>query len=137
MAKKAAVYFSDVTGSMVDKIRGQEPRTMIQKKPLFSWILHRYRGLQLLLFGLIAVTVFFRVVPLELQKRIINRAISLKKMDLLFLYCSFYLVAAYDQIAVFKDGKLVERGSYQQLMTAEGIFYKLKQGIVDLANATA
>jgi ABC-type multidrug transport system fused ATPase/permease subunit len=66
---------------------------MIQKKSLFSWILHRYRGLQLLLFGLIAVTVFFRVVPLELQKRIINRAISLKKMDLLFIYCSFYLVA--------------------------------------------
>ena len=66
---------------------------MIQKKSLFSWILHRYRGLQLLLFGLIAVTVFFRVVPLELQKRIINRAISLKKMDLLFIYCGFYLGA--------------------------------------------
>ena len=62
---------------------------MIQKKPLFSWIFQRYRGLQLLLLGLIAVTVFFRVVPLELQKRIINKAISLKKMDLLFIYCGF------------------------------------------------
>ena len=66
---------------------------MIQKKPLFSWIFQRYRGLQLLLLGLIAVTVFFRVVPLELQKRIINKAISLKKMDLLFIYCGFYLGA--------------------------------------------
>ncbi|MCG6943791.1 MAG: ABC transporter ATP-binding protein/permease, partial [Deltaproteobacteria bacterium] len=66
---------------------------MIQKKPLFSWIFHRYRGLQFLLLGLIAVTVFFRVVPLELQKRIINRAISLKKMDLLFIYCGLYLGA--------------------------------------------
>jgi putative ABC transport system ATP-binding protein len=66
---------------------------MIQKKSLFSWILHRYRGLQLLLLGLIAVTVFSRVVPLELQKRIINSAIRLKKMDLLFIYCGFYLGA--------------------------------------------
>jgi putative ABC transport system ATP-binding protein len=66
---------------------------MVQKKPLFFWVFQRYRGLQFLLLVLIGVTVFFRVVPLELQKRIINRAISLKKMDLLFIYCGFYLGA--------------------------------------------
>ncbi|MDH3558074.1 MAG: ABC transporter ATP-binding protein/permease [Deltaproteobacteria bacterium] len=66
---------------------------MVTKKPLFFWVFHRYRGLQLLLLVVIGVTVFFRVIPLELQKRIINRAISLKKMDLLFMYCGFYLGA--------------------------------------------
>jgi putative ABC transport system ATP-binding protein len=66
---------------------------MVTKKPLFSWVFQRYRGLQILLLFVIGVTVFFRVVPLELQKRIINRAISLKQMDLLFIYCGFYLVA--------------------------------------------
>jgi ABC-type multidrug transport system fused ATPase/permease subunit len=45
-------------------------------------------------------------------------------------------VAAYDQIAVLKGGQLVERGSYEQLMAAEGVFYNLKQGIVGLSNAT-
>lgn len=46
-------------------------------------------------------------------------------------------VAAYDQIAVLKDGKLVERGTYEQLMAAEGVVYKLKQGILGLADAAA
>ncbi|UCG14985.1 MAG: ABC transporter ATP-binding protein, partial [Deltaproteobacteria bacterium] len=66
---------------------------MVTKKPLFSWVFQRYRGLQLALLVVIGVTVFFRVVPLELQKRIVNRAIRLKKMDLLLLYCTFYLGA--------------------------------------------
>ncbi len=66
---------------------------MIQKKSLFSWVFQRYRGLQLLLLGVIVVTVFFRVVPLEMQKRIVNQAIRLKKIDLLLMYCAFYLGA--------------------------------------------
>jgi len=45
-------------------------------------------------------------------------------------------VAAYDQIAVLKGGQLVERGTYEQLMAAEGVFYNLKQGIAGLSNAT-
>ena len=66
---------------------------MVTKKPLFFWVFQRYRGLQFVLLVVIGVTVFFRVVPLELQKRIVNRAISLKKMDLLLVYCGFYLGA--------------------------------------------
>jgi len=53
---------------------------MVQKKPLFFWVFQRYRGLQLLLLVVIGITVFFRVVPLELQKRIVNRAISLARI---------------------------------------------------------
>jgi ABC-type multidrug transport system fused ATPase/permease subunit len=66
---------------------------MITKRSLFSWILHRYWPLQLLLLLIIVASIFFRVVPLELQKRIINVAIELKKTDLLLLYCLLYLGA--------------------------------------------
>jgi ABC-type multidrug transport system fused ATPase/permease subunit len=37
--------------------------------------------------------VFARVVPLEMQKRIVNEAINLSNIDLLFMYCGIYLVA--------------------------------------------
>lgn len=61
---------------------------MITKRSLFSWILHGHWPLQLLLLLIIVASIFFRVVPLELQKRIINIAIGLKKTDLLLLYLS-------------------------------------------------
>jgi hypothetical protein len=63
----------------------------IVKRSLFSWILPGNGKLQIALVLLIAVTVFARVVPLEMQKRIINEAINLKKMDLLLVYCGIYL----------------------------------------------
>jgi len=62
----------------------------ITKRPLFYWILHRYHGLQALLFAIIIASLFFRVIPLEMQKRIINNAIKLKDVELLFLYCGIY-----------------------------------------------
>ncbi len=65
----------------------------ITKRPLFYWILHRSRGAQVLLLFIILVSLFFRVVPLEMQKRIVNDAIHLKDIHLLFLYCGIYLVA--------------------------------------------
>ena len=66
---------------------------VITKKPLFYWILHKYRGLQLFLLLLIVVSLFFKVYPLEMQRKIINVAISLKKLDLLYLYCGLYMGA--------------------------------------------
>ena len=39
----------------------------------------------------ILVTVFTRVFPLEMQKRIVNQAINLKAVDLLLLYCGLHL----------------------------------------------
>lgn len=66
---------------------------MITKKPLFYWILHKYRGLQLFLLLLIIVSLFFKVFPLEMQRKIINVAISLKKLELLYLYCGLYMGA--------------------------------------------
>lgn len=56
-------------------------------------MLHKYRGLQLFLLLLIIVSLFFKVYPLEMQRKIINVAISLKKLDLLYLYCGLYMGA--------------------------------------------
>lgn len=69
----------------------KQPR--ITQRPLFYWILRRYRGLQVLLLLIIAISLFFRVFPLEMQRRIINEAVSLKDVELLFLYCGLYMGA--------------------------------------------
>lgn len=65
----------------------------IVKRSLFSWILPGNIKLQLLMIFIITITVFTRVFPLEMQKRIVNEAINLKKVDLLLLYCGLYLAA--------------------------------------------
>jgi len=68
-------------------------KTPVVKRSLFSWILPDNIKLQVLLLFIITITVFTRVFPLEMQKRIVNEAINLRKVDLLFLYCSLYLAA--------------------------------------------
>ena len=65
----------------------------VTKRSLYYWILHRHYGLQILLLFVIILSLFFRVVPLEMQKRIVNQAIELKDYHLLFLYCGIYFAA--------------------------------------------
>ena len=65
----------------------------IIKRSLFSWVFAGNVKLQILLVFIIIITVFTRVIPLEMQKRIINEAIFLRKIDLLFYYCGIYLAA--------------------------------------------
>ncbi|MGD8761099.1 MAG: ABC transporter ATP-binding protein/permease [Desulfobacteraceae bacterium] len=67
--------------------------TPVVKRSLFSWILAGNLKLQLLLLLVIIVMVFARVLPLEMQKRIVNEAINLRSIDLLFVYCGVYLAA--------------------------------------------
>lgn len=66
---------------------------MITKRPLSYWVKTSDLKIQLLLVAIILVTVATRVLPLEMQKKIINQAISMRKVDLLFMYCGFYLAA--------------------------------------------
>jgi ABC-type multidrug transport system fused ATPase/permease subunit len=66
---------------------------IITKRSLFSWILYGHWPLQILLLLVIAASIFFRVIPLELQKRIINTAIALKDAERLLLYCGLYIGA--------------------------------------------
>ncbi|HHP7235342.1 MAG TPA: ABC transporter ATP-binding protein/permease [Desulfobacterales bacterium] len=65
----------------------------VVKRSLFYWIRTTGLKLQFLLILIILVTVFARVVPLEMQKRIINQTIMLRKVDLLLIYCGIYLGA--------------------------------------------
>jgi ABC-type multidrug transport system fused ATPase/permease subunit len=68
-------------------------RNAVVNKSLFAWILTGNLKLKLLLLLAAVLTVLIRVVPLEMQKRIVNQAISLKAFELLLIYCGIYLAA--------------------------------------------
>ncbi|MFC1882929.1 ABC transporter ATP-binding protein, partial [Thermodesulfobacteriota bacterium] len=65
----------------------------IVKRSLFSWIFDGNLKLQIMLVLIIVVMVFARVIPLEMQKRVVNEAIKLQRIDLLLTYCGIYLGA--------------------------------------------
>jgi ABC-type multidrug transport system fused ATPase/permease subunit len=65
----------------------------IAKRSLFSWIFAGNLKLQLMLLLIIIVMVGARVLPLEMQKRIVNEAINLRNIDMLLLYSGIYLAA--------------------------------------------
>ena len=65
----------------------------IVKRSLFSWVFAGNLKLQLMLLLIIVVMVVARVLPLEMQKRIVNQAINLRNVELLFAYCGVYLAA--------------------------------------------
>ena len=62
-------------------------------RTLISWVFAGNLKLHLLLLVTVIVTVAARVVPLEMQKRIVNEAIQQKNIDLLVAYCAVYLAA--------------------------------------------
>lgn len=65
----------------------------VTEKSLFYWVIKDNVGLQLLMLVLILAVVGFRVVPLEMQKRIVNESIALKQFDNLIYYCLIYLTS--------------------------------------------
>ncbi len=65
----------------------------VVNRSLFSWVFAGNLKLQLLLLFIVVVAVFARVVPLEMQKRIVNEAIQQKNVDNLIFYCGVYLAA--------------------------------------------
>ena len=65
----------------------------VVKKPLLSWVFSSNRNLKILLVITVSATVFVRIVPLEMQKRIVNQAIQLKAFEMLLIYCGVYLAA--------------------------------------------
>ena len=71
----------------------EKPETPVVKRSLYSWIFSGNMKLQIFLLVIILVAVFARVLPLEMQKRIVNEAIFLKKTDLLLIYCGIYLAS--------------------------------------------
>jgi ABC-type multidrug transport system fused ATPase/permease subunit len=79
---------TNTTGIAMDKIK--EP---VVHRTLISWVFTGNLKLHLLLLVTVIVTVAARVVPLEMQKRIVNEAIQQKNIDLLVAYCAVYLCA--------------------------------------------
>ncbi|MBI9080336.1 MAG: ABC transporter ATP-binding protein/permease [Pseudodesulfovibrio sp.] len=65
----------------------------ITKTSLYSWVLYKNIKLQLIVVGVIVITVAMRVFPLEMQKRIINEAIGMKDLPALYRYCALYIGA--------------------------------------------
>ncbi|BCS89629.1 ABC transporter ATP-binding protein/permease [Pseudodesulfovibrio sediminis] len=65
----------------------------ITKTSLYSWVLYKNLSLQITIVGIIVVTVAMRVLPLEMQKRIINEAIGMKDLPALWRYCALYIGA--------------------------------------------
>ena len=63
----------------------------LTERPLFFWARKRFRGLQVVLLAIFVIGLFFRVYPLEMQRKIINIAINLRMIDKLYLYCGLYL----------------------------------------------
>ena len=68
-------------------------KTAVYKRSLLSWVFTGNGKLKVLLLFISIVMVFARVLPLEMQKRIINQAISLRKIDLLLIYCGIYIAS--------------------------------------------
>ena len=65
----------------------------VVNRSLSSWILASNLKLQGLLLVVIVIAVFTRVLPLEMQKRIVNQAIRFGELEMLFRYCALYLAA--------------------------------------------
>ncbi|HID70080.1 MAG TPA: ABC transporter ATP-binding protein [Desulfobacterales bacterium] len=99
---------------------GADSKVRITERSLFYWILRRHRPMQLFLLLVIVISLFFRVFPLEMQKRIINEAIYLKETELLFLYCGLYLGA------VTIAGLLKYAINVMQLFTGQKILVEMR-----------
>lgn len=74
-------------------MKGTKPTQRVTEKSLFSWVFSGNLKLQIILLFVIILIVFARVLPLEMQKRIINDSIALKNLDGLLVYSGIYIVA--------------------------------------------
>ncbi len=65
----------------------------IYKRSLLSWVFKTSVSLQFVLLLLILGVVFLRVLPLEIQKRIINDVLAVGDVSQLLVYCLIFLLA--------------------------------------------
>ncbi|QJB55662.1 ABC transporter ATP-binding protein/permease [Pseudodesulfovibrio sp. zrk46] len=108
----------------------------ITKTSLYSWVLFKNLHLQLAVVAIIVVTVAMRVLPLEMQKRIINEAIGMKDLPALYKYCALYfgavtlagilkLVINYMQVYIGERAlKVIRERLYEHLLSLPIQFYR-------------
>lgn len=74
-------------------MKGSKKLDSFFDRSLIHWAVQGNTLLQILLIFLVLLVVIARVIPLEMQKRIVNESIALRQLDNLFLYCLIYLGA--------------------------------------------
>ena len=99
--------------------------TPVTKRSMYYWVLHKNRPLQLTMVTIIVVTVAMRLVPIEMQKRIISDAIQLKKVDALIYYCMIYITA------VFSAGILKYAINILQAKVGESTLFRIRKHLYD------
>lgn len=65
----------------------------VHRRSLYSWVFSGNWYLQVVLILVILALVFLRVLPLEIQKRIVNDVLALGDVQQLVIYCLIYLLA--------------------------------------------
>ena len=93
-----------------------EKEQSVVKRTLFSWVSSSSLKLQVSLIFIAIVMVVVRVFPLEMQKRIVNEAIILKKFDLLLTYCLAYFLAVVAASALKYLSVIIQTQISQQAM---------------------
>jgi len=73
-------------------LKKKQEKSVIDRSLLY-WVFSSNVRLQIILLVVVAGVVFARVLPLEMQKRIINDAINYKKYNDLIYYCLIYLLS--------------------------------------------
>ena len=73
-------------------VRKSSPKKVTDRS-LYYWVFAGSVKLQIILLAVILMVVFTRVLPLEIQKRIVNESIALRDFDNLLLYSVIYLGA--------------------------------------------
>lgn len=97
----------------------------ITKRSMYFWVLHKNKPLQLTMITIIVITVGMRLVPIEMQKRIVSDAIQLKKIDALIYYCMIYISA------VFLAGSLKYAINILQAKVGERTLYRIRTHLYD------
>lgn len=103
----------------------QQANIPVTKKSLFHWAFRGNLQLQLILFVVIILIVFARVLPLEMQKRIINDSIALKNFEGLLYYCAIYI------IAITAAGGLKLAINYLQAVIGERAMNNMRKELYD------
>lgn len=100
-------------------------KTPVTQRSLFSWVWSGNAKLQMILLAIIAIAVFSRVLPLEMQKRIVNKAIRMNNFELLIQYCSIYLGA------VILAGGLKYAIAYLQTVISQQVLARMRKGLYE------
>lgn len=106
-------------------MKRDNPPAPVTARPLLHWAFSGNLKLQMVLLLVIVLLVAARVVPLEMQKRIVNDAIALQNLRGLFIYCTIYIVA----ITVASALKLSI--NYLQTVIGERVMTAMRKGLYD------